>query len=198
MSESSPTQSTADSTTTSDDKDLAVAMFGAGCFWCVEAVFEELDGVESAVSGYAGGSVEKPTYEQVCSGATGHAEVVKVKYDPKKVSFLELLEVFFKTHDPTTLNRQGADVGTQYRSVVFYCDQQQKEQTETAIKKLNDAGAYLSPIVTQVAEVPIFYAAEKYHQDYFKNNPAKGYCAVVIRPKIEKFREAFGEKLKKD
>lgn len=175
---------------------LATATFGGGCFWCTEAVFLELQGVEKVTSGYSGGRVPNPTYEQVCSGTTGHAEVIQIEYDPEKIDFSQLLEVHFKTHDPTTLNRQGADVGTQYRSVVFYHDQQQKETAEQVIKQFNEQGVYDDPVVTEVAEFEKFYPAEQYHQDFFANNPNQGYCRAVVQPKVEKFRKVFADKLK--
>ncbi|MEQ8846175.1 peptide-methionine (S)-S-oxide reductase MsrA [Botrimarina sp.] len=174
----------------------AVATFGGGCFWCTEAVFEATAGVDSAVSGYAGGDTPDPTYEQVCSGTSGHAEVIQVTYDPGKVSYERLLEIFFRTHDPTTLNRQGADVGTQYRSVVFYHDEDQRQTAERVKAALNESGAYDDPIVTQVAPLEKFYEAEPYHQDYFANNPGQGYCRAVIAPKMDKFRKAFADQLK--
>lgn len=174
-----------------------LATFGSGCFWCTEAVFQELDGVLSVESGYSGGKVENPTYEQVCTGRTGHAEVVQVRYDPSKVSYAELLEVFWKTHDPTTPNRQGPDVGTQYRSAIFYHNEEQKTLAERLKKELNESGAWNRPIVTQIVPFEKFYKAEGYHQDYYRNNPSKGYCAVVIRPKMDKFRKVFKDKLKK-
>ena len=177
---------------------LQLATFGAGCFWCVEAVFQQVDGVVSVKSGYAGGTVDDPTYEQICRGNTGHAEVCQIQFDPGKVSFDDLLEVFWKTHDPTTLNRQGADVGTQYRSVIFYHDDQQKEQAEKRKQQLNKAGLWPRPIVTEISPAPKFFVAEDYHQNYFKNNPYKGYCQAVIRPKLDKFREVFRDKLKTD
>lgn len=173
-----------------------VAVLGAGCFWCVEAVFEELKGVASVESGYMGGTVENPTYEQVCTGTTGHAEVARITYDPAIISFKEILEVFWKTHDPTTLNRQGADVGTQYRSAVFYLNNQQKEEAEYYKQRLTESGAYTSPIVTEIVPATTFYPAENYHQDYYSLNPNQGYCRYVIQPKLEKFRAAFADKLK--
>lgn len=175
---------------------LEVATFGAGCFWCVEAVFAELAGVQSVVSGYAGGSVENPTYEQVCSGLTGHAEVCQITYDPQQISFPELLEVFWKTHDPTTLNRQGADVGTQYRSAIFCHDETQRQLAEKYKKELDASGAWSAPIVTEIVPFTKFFPAENYHQDYFARNPNQGYCAFVIQPKLDKFRKVFKEKLK--
>jgi peptide-methionine (S)-S-oxide reductase len=174
-----------------------VAILGAGCFWCVEAVFQELQGVESVESGYTGGSVEDPTYKQICTGTTGHAEVAKVTFNPEVVSFGEVLEVFWKTHDPTTLNRQGADVGTQYRSAVFYLSESQKEEAEHYKKRLNESGAYSAPVITEIAKAGTYYPAENYHQDYYLQNPDQGYCRYVIQPKLEKFRAAFADKLKK-
>ncbi len=179
-----------------ENKQTALATFGAGCFWCVEAVFMDLNGVESLVSGYTGGHVDNPTYKQVCSGTTGHAEVIQIKYDPTVISFEELLEVFWKTHDPTTLNRQGADAGTQYRSAIFYHDNEQRTLAEEYKKKLNDSGAFSSPIVTEIVPAEKFYPAEDYHQNYFNQNGSQPYCAYVIQPKVDKFRKVFGEKLK--
>ena len=179
-------------------KNLEVATFGGGCFWCVEAVFEQLEGVDKVVSGYAGGQTENPTYQQVCTGLTGHAEVCQVHYDPKKISYTELLEVFFRVHDPTTLNRQGPDVGTQYRSVILYHDEEQKAVAERAKKALDDAGAFRGPIVTEIAPLEKFHPAEDYHQDYFRKNPNQGYCRAVIGPKVSKFRKVFQEKLKEE
>lgn len=175
---------------------LAKATFGTGCFWCTEAVFEQLQGVESVVSGYSGGSTPNPTYEQVCSGLSGHAEVVQIEYDPATISFADLLEAFWQTHDPTTLNRQGNDVGPQYRSAIFYHDDEQRRLAEHYKKKLDESGAFRAPIVTEITPYSNFYAAEKYHQGYFAQNPAQPYCAVVIGPKVDKFRKAFKDKLK--
>jgi len=175
---------------------LAEATLGAGCFWCVEAVFQDLKGVVSVKSGYAGGKTANPTYKEVCSGNSGHAEVARVVYDPKQVSFDEILEVFWQTHDPTTLNRQGNDVGTQYRSVIFYHDEEQKKLAEHYKQRLNESGAFDKPIVTEISPLPTFYEAEKYHQDYFNQNPDQAYCVYVIRPKVEKFHKAFKDKLK--
>ncbi len=175
---------------------LETATFGAGCFWCVEALFQDLDGVKSVASGYSGGQVDNPTYKQVCSGNTGHAEVIQITYDSKVISFPELLEVFWQTHDPTTLNRQGADVGTQYRSAVFYHTPEQKELAEKYKKELDASGAFEKPIVTEIAPFTKFYKAEDYHQNYYKNNPEQGYCSYVIRPKVEKFQKVFKDKLK--
>lgn len=176
---------------------LDTATFGAGCFWCVEAVFQELEGVYSVESGFSGGHVENPSYEQVVSGKTGHAEVARVTFDPQKISFKELLLVFFSTHDPTTLNRQGADVGTQYRSAIFYHDGQQKSDAESIISQLTEQDVFPDKIVTEVSPLENYYKAEDYHQDYYSNNPNQGYCRVVIAPKLEKFRKNFSEKLKK-
>jgi len=173
-----------------------LATFGGGCFWCVEAIFERVEGIHSAVSGYSGGHVKNPSYREVTTGRTGHAEVVQVGYDPAVISYLELLEIFFKTHDPTTLNRQGADIGTQYRSVIFYHNQQQKEQAEQVRNELDVAGIWDDPIVTVIEPFEAFYQAEDYHQEYFTSNPGQGYCRVVIQPKIEKFEKVFRDKLK--
>ncbi|MEZ6137992.1 MAG: peptide-methionine (S)-S-oxide reductase MsrA [Pirellulaceae bacterium] len=171
-----------------------VATFGGGCFWCVEAVFENVKGVSDVVSGYEGGRTRNPSYKQVCSGVTGHAEVCQITYDPEQVSFAELLEIFWKTHDPTTLNQQGADYGTQYRSVVFYHNDEQKEVAEKYKKKLDEAGAFDNKIVTEITRTRKFYVAEDYHQDYYRLNPGAGYCANVVRPKVEKFKKAFADK----
>lgn len=177
--------------------ELAQATFGGGCFWCTEAVFLELDGVEKVTSGYSGGFTENPTYREICTGSTGHAEVIHIEYDPKTITFEELLEVFFKTHDPTTLNRQGADTGTQYRSVVFHHNRKQGEIAEQAINELNAAGAYDNPVVTEVTAFEKLYPAEDYHQNYFALNGSVPYCRAVIQPKIDKFRKVFKDKLKK-
>jgi peptide-methionine (S)-S-oxide reductase len=174
---------------------LERATFGSGCFWCTEAVFQQLRGVRSVVSGYSGGNVANPTYEQVCSGTTGHAEVIQVTYDPKEVSYPELLEAFWQSHDPTTLNQQGNDVGTQYRSVVFYSNDEQRKLAEKYRADLDASGAFSAPIVTEIAPLETFYPAEKYHQNYYRSNPAQGYCAFVIRPKVEKFRKVFHERV---
>lgn len=176
---------------------LDTATFGAGCFWCIEAIFQRLEGVHSVTSGYAGGYVENPTYKQVCTGGTGHAEVARIAFDPSVITFDELLEVFWKTHDPTTLNRQGKDVGTQYRSAVFYHNAEQKEKTEYYLKKLDESGAYNNPIVTTIEEMTVFYPAEDYHQNYFNDNGSQPYCSFVIQPKVDKFEKAFADKLKK-
>lgn len=178
---------------------IELATFGAGCFWCVEAVFLELDGVIVVESGYAGGHIKDPTYKQVCLGNTGHAEVCQIKFDPAKVTFDELLEVFWKTHDPTTLNRQGNDTGTQYRSAVFYHDENQKQLAEKYKKELDAAGAFDDPIVTEIVpyESDNYYKAEDYHQNYFAQNPTQPYCAFVVGPKVDKVRKVFKDKLKK-
>ena len=169
----------------------------AGCFWCVEAVFQQLKGVEKVISGYMGGHVENPTYKQVCTGETGHAEVLQITYDSRELSYEEILEVFFKTHDPTTLNRQGNDVGTQYRSAIFYDSIEQKLIAEGIIKDLNDSGAFYAPIVTTLEPLTTFYAAEDYHQNYFNENGDKNpYCTMVVRPKVEKFKKVFKDRLK--
>jgi peptide-methionine (S)-S-oxide reductase len=175
---------------------LVLATFGGGCFWCTEAIFQDVMGVHKVVSGYAGGQVVNPSYRDVCAGITGHAEVIQVTYDPAIINYEELLLIFFKTHDPTTLNRQGADVGTQYRSVVLYHDAEQKEIAERVKGVLSRSGDYASPIVTEIAPYDRFYPAEAYHQEYFNNNPYQPYCRVVIDPKVQKFRQSFAAKLK--
>ena len=172
------------------------ATFGAGCFWCVEAVFQNLKGVEKVVSGYAGGRNRNPTYKEVCSGLTGHAEVIDITFDPAVISFTELLEIFWKTHDPTTLNRQGADAGTQYRSVIYYHNDEQKRLSEEYKQKLNDGQAFPNPVVTEITAAPEFFAAENYHQNYFNLHGHEPYCQFVARPKVEKVKALFGEKLK--
>lgn len=171
------------------------ATLGAGCFWCVEAIFQNLNGVISVRSGYSGGSVINPSYKEVCNGTTGHAEAVQVTFDPSQISYAEILEVFFETHDPTTLNRQGADVGTQYRSAIFYHSDVQKEIAKTAIEVANESGNWDDPIVTEVSAFTNFFVAEDYHQDYFNLHGEQPYCQLVIVPKIEKFRKKFREKL---
>ena len=175
---------------------LDTATFGGGCFWCTEAVYNELKGIKSVESGYAGGHVLKPTYKEICTGTTGHAEVIQIVYDPSLISFVQLLEVFFYTHDPTTLNRQGNDVGTQYRSVVFYHNEKQKEESKKYISLLNTEHAYAKPVVTQVSEYKNYYAAENYHQNYYSLNKTQPYCQAIIKPKLEKFRSHFEDKLK--
>jgi peptide-methionine (S)-S-oxide reductase len=172
------------------------ATFGAGCFWCVEAVFQELKGVKSVTSGYSGGDVPNPTYKQVCTGTTGHAEVSQIVFDPAQISYPELLEVFWKTHDPTMLNRQGNDVGTQYRSAIFYHSDEQRRLAEHYKKELDSAGAFDGPIVTEIVPYTVFYKAEDYHQNYYNENGDQPYCQLVIRPKVEKFRKAFGDRIK--
>lgn len=176
---------------------LEVATLGGGCFWCIEAVFDDLEGVISVESGYSGGRRPNPTYEQVCTGTTGHAEVVQITFDPRQLSFEDLLKVFFTIHDPTTPNRQGADVGAQYRSVIFYRDQKQKETAERVIRELDTQNIWPVPIVTEIAPFDTFYVAEDYHQEYFANNPAQPYCNVVIAPKVAKFRKQFADRLKR-
>jgi peptide-methionine (S)-S-oxide reductase len=178
------------------DTELEIATLAGGCFWCLEAVFDDLKGVESVESGYMGGKTANPSYEAVCSGATGHAEVVQITFDPKRVSFREILEAFFVIHDPTTLNRQGNDAGTQYRSAVFYHSAEQKAVAEQVIAQMTAEGIYDDPIVTELAPASQFYIAEDYHQEYFRRNPAQPYCAYVVRPKVAKFRKHFLEKLK--
>ncbi len=174
-----------------------VATLAGGCFWCLEAVYDDLKGVESVESGYAGGSLVNPTYEQVCTGRTGHAEVVQITFDPDVVAFKDLLDVFFTIHDPTTLNRQGNDVGTQYRSAIFYHSPEQKAAAEETISELEAARVWTAPIVTQVVPFTAFYKAENYHQEYFANNPNQPYCRVVVAPKVAKFRKHYLERLKK-
>jgi peptide-methionine (S)-S-oxide reductase len=174
-----------------------IATLGGGCFWCLEAVYDELRGVESVESGYMGGAKANPTYSEVCSGETGHAEAVRVTFDPKLVSFKEILEVFFVIHDPTTFNRQGNDIGSQYRSVVFYHSPEQKAAAEQVIADLSKAAIYDDPIVTEIIAASTFYVAEDYHQEYFRNNPSQAYCAFVVRPKVAKFRKHFLERTKK-
>lgn len=174
-----------------------VATLGGGCFWCLEAVYDELNGVETVESGYAGGTVPNPTYQQVCNGKTGHAEVIQLAFDPNVISYREILEVFFHIHDPTTLNRQGADVGTQYRSIILYHDDAQKQIAEEVIAELEAAHVWDRPIVTQRVPFEVFYRAEDYHQEYYQNNTYQPYCQVVISPKLTKFRKEFIEKRKK-
>lgn len=171
---------------------------GGGCYWCVEAVYERLNGVVSVESGFAGGKVKDPSYEQVCTGLTGHAEVIQIAFDSLTTSTTEILKVFFTVHDPTTLNRQGADVGTQYRSVIFYHNENQRIISNEIIEELNKEKIYSSKIVTEVSPINNYYPAEDYHQDYYENNPDKGYCKLVIQPKIEKFEKVFSDKLKKE
>ena len=178
-------------------KNKEVATLGAGCFWCVEAVYDQLEGVITVESGYMGGHKEKPTYKEVCTGDTGHAEVCRITFDPEVISFGELLTVFWSVHDPTTLNRQGGDVGTQYRSAIFYHSEEQKRIAEKQIQVVDEQKLYDDPIVTEVTEASAFYPAEDYHQEYFANNPNQGYCRMVVGPKVEKFQKIFKDKLKK-
>ena len=175
---------------------METVTFGSGCFWCTEAMFQQLKGVSSVVSGYSGGHVENPSYEQVCTGRTGHAEVCQIQFDPELIPFEELLDVFFSTHDPTTLNRQGNDVGTQYRSVIFYHSERQKQIAERVKAELGESGTWKNPIVTEIVPFKKFYPAEDYHQNYFRNNPNQGYCRLVISPKLDKFQKVFKLKLK--
>ncbi|MFM8392860.1 MAG: peptide-methionine (S)-S-oxide reductase MsrA [Acidobacteriota bacterium] len=170
---------------------LNIATLGGGCFWCLEAVFQEVEGVHRVVSGYAGGHVENPTYQQVCLELTGHAEVVQITFDPRVVSFAQLLEIFFTIHDPTTPNRQGADQGTQYRSAIYFHDEEQRDVANATIERLSRSGIWTNPIVTEVAPLAKFYPAEDYHQNYFRNNPFQPYCLMVVRPKVAKYREKF-------
>ncbi len=183
---------------TANNAKLDTATFGNGCFWCTEALFQQLEGVVKVTSGFSGGKVPNPTYEQVCSKTTGHAECLNIVYDSSKISFDELLEIFWQTHDPTTLNRQGADVGTQYRSVVFYHNDEQKTKTEKYKTDLDKSGAFSNPIVTTLEKFDIFYPAEDYHQNYYNQNGEQPYCQFVIRPKVEKFEKVFKKKLKKN
>jgi len=182
--------------TTDKINTMDTAIFGAGCFWCVEAQFQLLDGVQSVTSGFSGGTVVNPSYKEVCTGTTGHAEVCKIVYDPSKISFDELLSVFWKTHDPTQLNRQGNDMGTQYRSVIFYENENQKKLAEKYKKELNESGAWDKPITTEISPFTVFYKAEDYHQNYFNLNGNQSYCQFVIQPKVEKFKQVFKGKLK--
>ncbi|MFN8358498.1 MAG: peptide-methionine (S)-S-oxide reductase MsrA [Candidatus Kapaibacterium sp.] len=190
-----PTKKGKNMTTSSQ---IDTATFGAGCFWCVEAVFQNLEGVEKVVSGYAGGTVSNPSYKEVCSGTTGHAEVCQIIYNPQKISYEQLLEAFWGTHDPTTLNKQGNDVGTQYRSVIYYHSDMQKKIAEEYKSQLDASGTWSDPIVTEIAPFTKFYPAEDYHQNYFNLNGEQPYCQFVVRPKVEKFKKMFHHKLKKD
>ncbi len=174
-----------------------VATLAGGCFWCIEAVFREVDGVKNVISGYTGGTIANPTYYQVCTGETGHAEAIQVTFDPVKISYREILEIFFSVHDPTTLNRQGADTGTQYRSAIFYHNEQQKAIAEELIAKLDKAHLWKKPIVTQIAPLDKFYPAEDYHQEYFSRHPEQAYCQMVISPKVSKFRKQWAKRLKR-
>lgn len=185
------------STSTNMNTQLETATLGSGCFWCTEAFFLPVKGIESVVSGYSGGKVKNPTYREVCTGLTGHAEVVQIKFNPQVISYAEVLEIFWNTHDPTTLNRQGADEGTQYRSAVFYHSDEQKKVAEAYKKQLDQSGIYKNPIVTEITPFTVFYPAEDYHQNYYALNPNQGYCQYVIRPKVEKFKKQYAAKLKK-
>lgn len=180
----------------SENKNIEIATFANGCFWCTEAVFQQLKGVEKVISGYSGGFVKNPTYEEVCDQKTGHAECLNIEYDRDKISFDELLEVFWKTHDPTTLNQQGNDIGTQYRSVIFYHNAEQKEKAEKYKKELNESGVFDKSIVTAIEPFTVFYPAENYHTNYYLNHPSQSYCYYVIRPKMEKLKKVFSHKLK--
>jgi peptide-methionine (S)-S-oxide reductase len=182
--------------TMKSNEKIEIATLGGGCFWCSEAVFEALKGVNSVESGYSGGFVKNPSYREVCTGSTGHAEVVQVRFDPAVISYKEILEIFFHTHNPTTLNQQGADIGTQYRSVIFYHNPEQKAIAEQVIQELTESMAFDKPIATQISSFTAFYLAEEYHQDYFAKNPEASYCSYVIRPKIEKFEKKYSDKLK--
>ena len=175
---------------------LAVATFGNGCFWCTEAIFQQLKGVETVLPGYTGGQVKNPTYKEVCTGSTGHAEAIQITYDPVVISYRELLDVFFYTHDPTTLNRQGGDVGTQYRSAIFFHNKEQESDAKTIIAQLTEEGVYDDPIVTEVSPIDVFYQAEDYHRNYYNNNKNQGYCRAVINPKLDKFMKKYGSKTK--
>ena len=176
-------------------RNIQLATVGGGCFWCTEAIFQEVKGVEKVVSGYAGGNAPgRPTYREVCSGLTGHAEVIQITFDANVISYADILVIFMTTHDPTTLNRQGADVGTQYRSVIFYHNEEQKEIAKTVLAEL--APYFDSKIVTEISEIPIFYEAEDYHQNYFRNNTSQGYCSYVITPKLNKLRKLYADKLR--
>ena len=176
--------------------DLQTIVLGGGCFWCTEAVYKEVRGVTDVESGYSNGETERPTYEQVCTGRTGHAEVVKLEFDPAQISLREILEIFFVVHDPTTLNRQGNDAGTQYRSGIYYTSDAQKQVYQEVIREIGASKTYSSPVVTEVAQLANYSAAEAYHQDYFLNNPNQGYCAFVVGPKVEKFQKTFASRVK--
>ncbi len=178
------------------DSNLAVATFGNGCFWCTEAIFQQLKGVEKVLPGYTGGKVKNPSYKEVCNGTTGHAEAIQITYDPSIISYRELLDVFFYTHDPTTLNRQGADMGTQYRSAIFYHDKDQKKDAELIIAQLEKENVYENRIVTEITPFEVYYKAEDYHQNYYNNNKDQGYCRAVINPKLDKFVKKYSSKIK--
>lgn len=199
--ESSTAQQSGQSSRTPEsqkESELETATFGSGCFWCTEAIFERVKGVQKVASGYSGGHVENPTYEQICQKNTGHAEVVQLQFDPQVVSYAELLEIFWKTHDPTTLNRQGNDEGPQYRSAVFFHNEQQRKEAEFYKQKLDEEGVFNAPIVTEITQFSNFYEAEDYHQDYFKLNGRQPYCAYVIQPKVDKLKKVFQNKLKEE
>ena len=185
-----------DNTDHKTGKKIETATFGAGCFWCTEAIFKRLDGVEKVISGYSGGHVKDPSYKEVCTGTTGHAEVTRIHFDPEEISYEELLEVFWQTHDPTTLNRQGNDIGTQYRSVIFYHNEEQKKIAEKSKQEMDHSGTFADPIITEISPLNNFYEAEDYHQDYFENNPNQPYCSIVIAPKLKKFTAKYGDMLK--
>jgi peptide-methionine (S)-S-oxide reductase len=191
------TKNDSDKTVKASTSNIDTATFGAGCFWCVEAVFQRLNGVLSVESGYSGGTVKNPSYREVCNGTTGHAEVARITFDKTKITFDELLEVFWKTHDPTTLNYQGNDHGTQYRSAIFYHNEEQKKLAEKYKEEINKSGAYDKPIVTEISPAKEFYKAEDYHQNYYNQNGSEGYCRYVIQPKVDKFEKIFKNKLKK-
>lgn len=176
---------------------VEIATLGAGCFWCVEAVFQDVKGVHKVESGYTGGQIENPTYKQICTGTTGHAEVAQITFDPNVISFEDILMIFWHTHDPTTLNRQGNDAGTQYRSAIFYHNEKQKEIAEKSLKETDASDLWPNPIVTEITALDVYYPAEDYHQNYFNENPYQPYCMMVINPKVKKFRASFGEWLKK-
>ena len=175
---------------------LSIATFGNGCFWCTEAIFQRIKGVKEVLPGYTGGTVKNPSYKEVCNGTTGHAEAIQIIYDPKIITYRELLDVFFYTHDPTTLNRQGADVGTQYRSAIFYHDRSQKKDAELMISQLESEGVYNDKIVTEITPFDVYYKAESYHQNYYNNNKNQGYCRAVINPKLDKFFKKYSSKIK--
>ncbi|WP_455363425.1 peptide-methionine (S)-S-oxide reductase MsrA [[Eubacterium] cellulosolvens] len=177
-------------------KDVEIATLGGGCFWCTEAVFTELKGMEKVESGYSGGVVPNPTYEQVCTGKTGHAEVIQITFDPEVISYRDILRVFFAAHDPTTPNRQGSDIGPQYRSIILYHDEDQREAAEQVIKEVNESGTWKRPVVTELVPFNAFYRAEDYHQEYYERNPEKAYCRVVITPKLAKIRKRYRDRLK--
>ena len=178
------------------NEQLTVATFGNGCFWCTEAIFQQLKGVKTVLPGYTGGEVKNPSYKEVCAGTTGHAEAIQITYDPSVISYRELLDIFFYTHDPTTLNRQGGDVGTQYRSAIFFHNKEQESDAVKIIEQLTSEGVYSDPIVTEVTAIDIFYDAEEYHQNYYINNKNQGYCRAVINPKLDKFMKKYGSKTK--